>query len=94
MGLFSHSVWECIRRDKVKLRGSNRTKRLRKKRSKHFDELYVKYRDEIFMEDFGMTFLEWRDKKDKEKDQRFMEKYGMSFKEYELSKKQSRKTNE
>lgn len=60
MGLFIKNVWDCIRRDKIKLKGSLRTKRLRKKRFKHINELYEKYRDELFLKRHGKTFLEWR----------------------------------
>ena len=53
MALFAGYAWKCIRRDKVKMRGSMRTKRLRKKRYKHFYELYPKYRDELFIKKMG-----------------------------------------
>lgn len=60
MDVFYPVVWNRIRRDGIKLRGSLRTKRLRKKRRKHFNELYEKYRDEVWLERHGKTFMEWR----------------------------------
>lgn len=57
-------LWAVVRRriqqDQVKIRGSLRTKRLRKKRSKHLNELYIFYRDQIWLERHGQTYLEWR----------------------------------
>ena len=80
-------IWKCIHRDKVKLRGSKRTKRLRKKRYKHWGELYEKYRDEIFMKSHGLTFMQWRAKMLKDRDDRFMAKYGMTYRERLKSKR-------
>ena len=60
MALFAKYVWECIKRDKIKMRGSFRTtRRLRKKRFDHFDELYEVYRDELFIKKYGLTFKQW-----------------------------------
>lgn len=49
MGLFHSAVLELIARDNITV-----------KDSQHYEELYVKYRDEIFLEKYGKTFLEWK----------------------------------
>ncbi len=49
MALFAKAVRERIGRDGIII-----------KDDAHFEELYVEYRDKIFMERHGMTFLEWK----------------------------------
>jgi len=81
MAMFADYAWKCIKRDRVKIRGSTRTRRLRKKRYAHFSELYPKYRDELFVKDHGMTFEEWKasnENKYKERTLSLKEK-GVSF---------------
>ncbi len=48
MGLFAEGVKNRIIRDGIVVRDVA-----------HQEELYVKYRDEIFMDRFGMTYMEW-----------------------------------
>ena len=44
----------------VRLRGSSRTKRLRKKRLAHLRQLYSQHRDRVFLRRLGMTYSQWR----------------------------------
>lgn len=85
--MFEPFVRKLLQEEKVKLRGSRRTKRLLKKRRKHFSELYPIYRDKLFIRRHGMGFMEWKAVKAKEKDQRFMEKYGLTYDQWREKKR-------
>lgn len=54
MGLFINSINERIKRDSIIIKDEN-----------HYEELYFKYRDELFLERYGKTFLEWKTNKNK-----------------------------
>ncbi len=60
MGLYAVYISARIVQDNVKLRGSVRTSRLRKKRLKHLEELYIFYRDELFSRRHGLSYIQWR----------------------------------
>lgn len=58
--MFEPIVNKMLRADGIKLRGSFRTSRLRKKRKTHYEILYVEYRDKIFLKRSGLCYAEWR----------------------------------
>lgn len=49
MALFAKEFWEQVARDGIVVRDEA-----------HFNELYTKYRDELFMRRHGLSFLEWK----------------------------------
>ncbi len=63
MAMFADAVRRMIDERKIRIRGSLRTKRLRKKRLRHFHDVYVQLRDELMLRRHGMTFAQWREAK-------------------------------
>jgi hypothetical protein len=56
MGMFADGVNRRILRDKIQVRDEA-----------HYEELYKHYRDEIFIDKYGMTFRQWMDGKQNQK---------------------------
>lgn len=82
MAFFTYGVRRILHEEGVKLRGRQHgTKRQRKKYWKHFYELYLPYRDKLFLEKKGLTFLKWKEKCANEKDERCLKKTGFTFKQ-------------
>ncbi len=48
MALFSEAVNRLIRRDGITVRDAA-----------HYEELYVRYRDDLFLANHGVPYLEW-----------------------------------